>query len=124
MLRPPSNPRPTAPLPGQRADGAPPPNLRAGALMAERRTVAIHVRVSPAERAAWRAKAAGSPAFVCTAAAGDGPDADLDRTGPRRRARALACEVFVKPSERALGRFASTRCRRRRLSPQKLFAHL
>ena len=29
-----------------------------GALMAERRTVEIHARVSPAELAAWRAKAA------------------------------------------------------------------
>ena len=36
-LRPPSNPRPTAPLPGQDADGGRrPPNPRAGALMAER----------------------------------------------------------------------------------------
>ena len=36
----------------------PPSNPRTGALMAERRSVEIHVRVSPAERAAWRAKAA------------------------------------------------------------------
>ena len=61
MLRPPSNPRRAAPLPGQRADGGRrPPNPRTGALMPERRSVEIHVRVSPAERAAWRAKAAAA----------------------------------------------------------------
>ena len=38
--------------------GAPPPNPLIGARMAERRTVRVHVRVSPAELAAWRAKAA------------------------------------------------------------------
>ena len=100
-LRPPSNPRPTAPLPEQRADGerrppnprptaplpeqhadgerrppnprpaAPPPkqcadaghrppNPLTGAPMAERRSVQIHLRVSPADRAAWRAKAAAA----------------------------------------------------------------
>ena len=59
MLRPPSNPRHPAPLPEQRADGGRrPPNPLIGARMAERRTVRVHVRVSPAELAAWRAKAA------------------------------------------------------------------
>ena len=44
---------------GQRADrGRRPPNPRTGALMPERRSGEIHLRVSPAERAAWRAKAA------------------------------------------------------------------
>ena len=58
-LRPPSNPRPTAPLPEQRADrGRRPPDPLTGAPMAERRSVQIHLRVSPADRAAWRAKAA------------------------------------------------------------------
>ena len=36
------------------------PPLGGGAPMAERRTVEIHARVSPAERAAWRAKAAAA----------------------------------------------------------------
>ena len=47
--------------------------------------------MSPAERAAWRAKAAeaGVP-LSDTAAAGDGPDADLDRTGPGRRSGSAA----------------------------------
>ena len=59
MLRPPSNPRHPAPLREQRADGGRrPPNPLIGARMAERRTVRVHVRVSPAELAAWRAKAA------------------------------------------------------------------
>ena len=35
-----------------------PPLRPRGALMADRRTVEIHARVSPAERAAWRAKSA------------------------------------------------------------------
>ena len=60
-LRSPSNPWLLVSLPGQRTGGEHrPPNLRTGALMAERRTVEIHVRVSPAERAAWRAKAAAA----------------------------------------------------------------
>ena len=41
---------------GERA--ASPPLHPPGALMADRRTVEIHARVSPAERAAWRAKSA------------------------------------------------------------------
>ena len=57
----PPNPRSTTPLPGQCADGGRrPPNPQAGALMAERRSVEIHLRVSPAERAAWKAKAAAA----------------------------------------------------------------
>ena len=59
MLRPPSNPRHPAPLPEQRADGGRrPPNPLIGVRVAERRTVRVHVRVSPAQLAAWRAKAA------------------------------------------------------------------
>ena len=59
MLRPPSNPRHPAPLLEQRADGGRrPPNPLIGARLTERRTVRVHVRVSPAELAAWRAKAA------------------------------------------------------------------
>ena len=62
VLRPPSNPRPSVPPPGQRTDGERrPPNPRPGALMAEHRTVKIHVRVSPAEHAARRAKAEAGP---------------------------------------------------------------
>jgi len=67
MLRPPSNPRPLAPLPEQSADGAgaqgAAPNLRHGALIAERRTVQINFRPSAVERAAWRGEApvAGVP---------------------------------------------------------------
>ena len=61
MLRPPSNPPPTAPLPGQDADGGRrPPNPRAGTLMAERRTVVVAARVTRAERAAWKEKAAAA----------------------------------------------------------------
>ena len=60
MLRPPSNPRPTAQLPGQRADGGRPPNPRAGALMAERRTVVVAARVTRAEHATWKDKAAAA----------------------------------------------------------------
>ena len=60
-LRPPRPPASRA-LQGQTA-GAPPPDPLAGALMAERRTGQLHLRVSPAEVAAWRAKAeaAGVP---------------------------------------------------------------
>ena len=67
MLRPPSNPLPSALLRMQRADGGRcPPNPRHGAPMAERRTVRVHVRLSAAELAAWRAKAvaAGVPLSV------------------------------------------------------------
>ena len=57
-------PRPWASraLQGQTA-GAPAPRPLADALMAERRTGQIHLRVSPAQFAAWRAKAhaAGLP---------------------------------------------------------------
>ena len=61
MLRPPSNPQLTAPLPEQHADGGRrPPNPLTGAHMAERRSAQIHLRVSPADRAAWRAKAAAA----------------------------------------------------------------
>ena len=61
MLRPPSNPPPSASPLEQHADGGRrPPNPRAGALMSERRSVEIHLRVSPAERAAWKAKAAAA----------------------------------------------------------------
>ena len=60
MLRPPSNP-PHPTLREQRAGGGRrPPNPRHGALMAERRTVRVHIRLSPAESAAWRAKAAAA----------------------------------------------------------------
>ena len=43
---------------GRLRPGRRPPNPLIGARMAERRTVRVHVRVSPAELAAWRAKAA------------------------------------------------------------------
>ena len=56
--RPPRPPASRA-LPGQRA-AALAPELLAGALMANRRTGQIHLRVSPAEIAAWRAKAAAA----------------------------------------------------------------
>ena len=57
----PPNPRPTAPLPDQHADGGRrPPNPLTGAPMAERRSVRVHLRVSAAERAAWDAKAAAA----------------------------------------------------------------
>ena len=72
-----------------------PPLYVGGALMAERRIVEIHARVSPAERAAWRAKsaAAGVPLSVLlrqamartrtwTAAA-----ADIERERTRQVAR-------------------------------------
>ena len=60
-LRPPRPPASRA-LQGQ-TTGAAAPNPLAGALMADRRTGQIHLRVSPAEVAAWRAKAeaAGVP---------------------------------------------------------------
>ena len=62
MLRPPANPRPTAPLPGQHADGGRcPPNPRAGALMAEQRTVMVAARVTRAGHADWPAKAEAGP---------------------------------------------------------------
>ena len=58
----PLDPRLHAPC-GARPRGLPPPNPRADALMADRRTGQIHLRVSPAEVAEWRAKAeaAGVP---------------------------------------------------------------
>ena len=55
MLRPPSNPPPSAPLLGQSADGGRPP--RTSALLAELRTVVVAARVTRAERADWPAKA-------------------------------------------------------------------
>ena len=61
-LRPPSNPRHPAPLPRQQTDRERrPPNPRAGTRMAARRTVKIHVRVSPADRADWLANAEAGP---------------------------------------------------------------
>ena len=58
---PPSNPPLPAPLPEQRAAGGRcPPNPLIGARMAERRTVRVHVRVSPVEVAAWKQKAAAA----------------------------------------------------------------
>ena len=56
-LEPPAS-RAAAGLAGERA--ALPPLLQGGALVADRRTVEIHARVSPAERATWRAKAAAA----------------------------------------------------------------
>ena len=58
MLRPPSNPRPIAPLPEQRADGGAAPDPRTGALLAERRTVVVVARVLRAEHVAWRLRGA------------------------------------------------------------------
>ena len=87
MLRPPSNPRLRAPLPGQRAGGERrPPNPVPGALMSERRTVMVAARVTPAEHAAWQDKAA---------AAGVSPSALLRQAMSRTRtwtAPALAIE--------------------------------
>ena len=87
MLRPPSNPRLPAPLPEQRAGGGHrPPNPVAGALMADRRTVMVAARVTPAEHAAWQDKAA---------AAGVSPSALLRQAMARTRtwtAPALAIE--------------------------------
>ena len=87
MLRPPSNPLRRAPLPEQRAAGVlRPPNPVAGALMADRRTVMVAARVTPAEHAAWQDKAA---------AAGVSPSALLRQGMARTRtwtAPALAIE--------------------------------
>ena len=87
MLRPPSNPPLPALLPWQRAGGGrPPPNPVAGALMAERRTVMVAARVTPAEHAAWQDKAE---------AAGVSPSALLRQAMARTRtwtAPALAVE--------------------------------
>ena len=61
MLRPPSNPpaaRAAAEAAGEQ--GAPPPEPLSGALMAERRTVMVAARVTPAEHAAWQSKAAAA----------------------------------------------------------------
>ena len=62
VLRPPSNPPHSTPLPQQRADGGRrpgrrPPNPRAGALVAEPRPVVVAARVTRAERAAASAAA-------------------------------------------------------------------
>ena len=58
-LRPPSNPHCRAPKSGSRESGRRCPPLHPpGALMADRRTVRVHARVSPAELADWRAKSA------------------------------------------------------------------
>ena len=87
MLRPPSNPQRSAPLPEQRAGGVRrPPNPVAGASVAERRTVTVAARVTPAEHAAWQDKAA---------AAGVSPSALLRQAMSRTRtwtAPALAVE--------------------------------
>ncbi len=83
----PPNPRPTAPLRKQHADGGRrPPNPRDGAPEAERRTVMIAARVTRAEHAAWQEKAA---------AAGVSPSALLREAMARTRvwtAPALAVE--------------------------------
>ena len=60
-LRPPSNPLHPAPLREQRtAGGRCPPHPRDGARVAERRTVMIAARVTRAEHAAWKKKAAAA----------------------------------------------------------------
>ena len=56
---PPLDPRRPAPCRAS-GRGLPPPHPLAGALMADRRTGQLHLRVSPAEVAAWRAKAAAA----------------------------------------------------------------
>ena len=87
MLRPPSNPQLSAPLPEQRAGGGRrPPNPAAGAPVADRRTVMVAARVTSAEHAAWQDKAA---------AAGLSPSALLRQAMARTRtwtAPALAIE--------------------------------
>ena len=87
MLRPPSIPQLPGPLPGQRAGGGRrPPNPPAGAPVADRRTVMVAARVTPAEHAAWQDKAA---------AAGVSPSALLRQAMARTRtwtAPALAIE--------------------------------
>ena len=89
-LPPPSNPHCRAPEFGSRESGrAAPPLHPPGALMANRRTGQLHLRVSPAEVADWQRQVGGCRrAAVRPAAAGHGADAHLDRRGGRGRARA------------------------------------
>ena len=96
MLRPPSNPPPPPPLPGQRADGERrPPNPRTGALMAERRTVMVAARVTAAEHAAWKDKAA---------AAGVSPSALLRQAMARTRAWTAPALAIERERTRQIAR--------------------
>ena len=99
MLRPPSNPQRSAPLPEQRAGGVRrPPNPVAGALMAERRTVTVAARVTPAEHAAWQDKAA---------AAGVSPSALLRQAMSRTRTWTAPALAVERERTRQLARIGS-----------------
>ena len=99
MLRPPSNPERSAPLPEQRAGGVRrPPNPVAGALMAERRTVTVAARVTPAKHAAWQDKAA---------AAGVSPSALLRQAMSRTRTWTAPALAVERERTRQLARIGS-----------------
>ena len=99
MLRPPSNPRLPAPLPVQRAGGGRrPPNPVAGALMADRRTVMVAARVTPAEHAAWQDRAA---------AAGVSPSALLRRAMARTRTWTTPALAIERERSREIARIGN-----------------
>ena len=98
-LRPPSDPPLPAPLPGQGADGGRcPPNPRDGALTAERRTVMIAARVTRAEHAAWKEKAA---------AAGVSPSALLRQAMTRTRAWTAPALAIERERTRQVARIGN-----------------
>ena len=78
MLRPPSNPPLSAPLPEQRSDGGAAP--RTPALIAERRTIMVAAPATAAEHAAWPENAAARVS----------PSALLRQSMARTRIAALA----------------------------------
>ena len=99
MLRPPSNPQRSAPLPEQRAGGVRrPPNPVAGASVADRRTVTVAARVTPAEHAAWQDKAA---------AAGVSPSALLRQAMSRTRTWTAPALAVERERTRQLARIGS-----------------
>ncbi len=98
--RPPSNPLRVAPLAEQRTRaGARPPNPASGALMAdEHRTVMVAARVTPAEHAAWREKAA---------AAGVSPSALLREAMARTRTWTATARAVERERTRQIARIGN-----------------
>ena len=93
--RPPSNPGLSRRCPSSGRAGTPPPNPAAGALMAEHRTVMVAARVTPAERAAWREKAA---------AAGVSPSALLREAMARTRTWTASARGVERERTRQIAR--------------------
>ena len=98
LLRPPSNPGLSRPCRSSGRVGARPPNPVSGATVAEHRTVMVAARVTPAEHAAWREKAA---------AAGVSPSALLREAMARTRTWTASARAVERERTRQIARIGN-----------------